>query len=104
MYQLFGGGSGGVMEVGGDSFGVWCTVWGNCSGCRRCRRDVCFERIGGLVQSGHQTRNGICINFWEVAVVVLWRFGVAVWNSMFGPVQWYMYQPVCRDSCGVTEV
>ena len=46
----------------------------HCFGFYRCRSDVCYERIGGLDQSGHQKQNGICMNKYGVAVVVLWRF------------------------------
>jgi hypothetical protein len=37
-----------------------------------------------------QTRNGICINFLEAAVVVLWRFVVTVlWcGARFGVTVW----------------
>ena len=40
--------------------------------------DECFERIRGLDQSVHRKHDGPGWNWFELAVVVLWRIAVAV--------------------------
>ena len=52
--ELVWSGGCGVMEVCGSSFEAGCIVWGHRLECRQCRRDDCFERMGGIDQSGHQ--------------------------------------------------